>query len=78
MNAIQYVVQWGWGGGGDGVLLVMWLDSRCVRYENNSPGVSYAVSRWPNTELYGTMIVRIGRGEAETKYEQSESHIILY
>ena len=29
MNAIQYVV-WGRGGGG-GVLLVMRLDSRCVR-----------------------------------------------
>ena len=26
-------------------------------------------------KLYGMMIVRIDRGEAETKYEQSESHI---
>ena len=40
--------------------------------------ISYAVSRWPNTGLYGTMIVRIGRAEGETKYVQSKSHIIPY
>ena len=40
--------------------------------------ISYAVSRWPDTELYRTMIVRIGRGEAETKYGESESHRIPY
>ena len=34
------------------------------RYDNT---IRYAVS----TELYGTMIARIGRGESETKYEQS-------
>ena len=28
--------------------------------------ISYAVCMWPNTGLYGTMIIRIGRGEAET------------
>ena len=28
--------------------------------------ISYAVCGWPNTESYGTMGVRIGRGAAET------------